>query len=158
MMYNKEFGCNDIKILVNSNNKKVIDDLIDKYDDYYCDNTGNIDYIINYIVGEPPKGAKKYLDCERGDDSYNYITGNENELTVYLPEYNSFKEAFAKRIFTTTFVKMFQEKGYVILHGACVAKAITPNLALVESFKESTLSTVGTFCCTTQYFPSESSI
>ncbi len=122
MMYNKKFGCNDINILVNSNSKKVIEDLIDKYDNYYCDNTGDIDYIINYIVGEPTKEVKKYLDCERGDNSYNYITGNEKELTVYLPEYNSFKESFAKRIFTTAFVKMFQEKGYVILHGACAVK------------------------------------
>lgn len=121
-MCEKEFGCNDIKILVKSNDKRVIDDLIDKFGDYYCDDLITVDYVINYIVGELPKGKVNYFDCERGDNSYNFITGNNKELTVYLPDYNSYKEAFAKRIFTTTFVKMFQKKGYIIMHGACAIK------------------------------------
>lgn len=121
-MFEKEFGCNDVKILARSNSEKVINDLVNKYGNYYCDNSINTDYVINYIIGDITSEKHGYFDNEIGDDSFNFITGNNKELTVYLKEYNPYKEDYIKRIFTTTYVKMFQKKGYIILHGACAVK------------------------------------
>ncbi|MGM9878932.1 MAG: hypothetical protein ACI31R_02790 [Bacilli bacterium] len=119
-MSNYIFSCNDISIKVNSFCSEIIDDLIDMFGDYYNDPITDIKYEINFLIGIPED--PKYMDKEKNDTSYNYIKKNGNSLNVYLPYYSSEKKSFVKRIFTTTWIKVFQKEGYCILHGACAYK------------------------------------
>lgn len=122
-MYERIFCCNDVKILVRTNEELILNSLILKFGEYYndlsCDN--HIDYVISYIVTSSIPNTK-IRDCESGENCYNYIQGDEKEIKVYLPYYDSTKDNFIKRIFTTVYVKQFQKKNYCILHGACASK------------------------------------
>lgn len=121
-MYIKKFSCNEITILVRTNSKEVLESLSYKYGNYYNDLENPKIYTIDYIVDKSFDIEKKYSDCEYKDKTQNYIFGDEKSLKVYLPYYDKYKEQFVKRIFTTTFLKLFEKNGYIILHGACVKK------------------------------------
>ncbi len=114
------FACNDMSIKVNSDNSKIINYLNDMFGSYYNDVSKGIDYEINFLVGIPL--SFDYIDRERYDSTDNYINGNTKELNINIPYFDKTKELFIKRIFTTTAVKIFEQKGYTIVHGACAVK------------------------------------
>ncbi|MDD2377813.1 MAG: hypothetical protein PHE05_03175 [Bacilli bacterium] len=117
-MEQKLFGCYDTAILVKSNSKELLNDLIRIYGEYYQD-IYNPTYVLNFIVGKKPDDYD-IKDKEVEDSTYNYIKSNEDGLTIYLDDYNQPKKQFAKRIFTNSFVRAFQKNDYIIIHGACV--------------------------------------
>jgi hypothetical protein len=119
-MYNKLLGCNDICVLIESNNQEVIQDLDNMFGSYYKD-ISLPKFVIRYIEGILPN-KYHYFDNERGDTTYNYLVMDGNCLTVYFDKYTSYKKQFNKRIFTTSFIKLFQQYGYTIIHGASAEK------------------------------------
>lgn len=115
------FTCYDTAVKINSESNKIIEYLIDMFSSYYhIDNKIEADFELSFNIGIPNKYL--YIDNEKGDYSVNYIIGNNKKIDIYLPYIDDFKLSFVKRIFTTTFVKTFQKKGYTILHGACAFK------------------------------------
>lgn len=122
MEYKERFGNNNIGIIVSTNYINILDDLLDKYENYFIDNPPYYCFKINFIVKNNLQNISGYKDNENGDSTYNLICGDKNELFVYLPYYDNYKEDFVKRILTTSFVKKFQENSYAIIHGACITK------------------------------------
>lgn len=114
------FTCNDVSITVNSDHSEIINYLNNMFGNYYNDISKDIDYEINFFIGMPT--STTYIDHEKGDPTENYIDGSTEELNIYIPYFDKTKESFVKRIFTTTTVKVFEKKGYTILHGACAIK------------------------------------
>lgn len=112
------FGCNDTAILVKSNCKELIMDLNRIYGSYYSD-VCKESYVLNFCIGQCP-GEYKIVDREDNDNTDNYIEVENNSLTIYMDNYDNLKKQFAKRIFTNSFVRVFQNNGYTIVHGACV--------------------------------------
>ncbi len=112
------FRSNDISILVESNNSKIIEDLKLKYQTYF-DTNDNFDFKITYLDHCLPLQTS-YKSKERNEKDYNYLDFNGDSLTVYFKCYDSTKEDFAKRILTTSLIKVLQKNGYTILHGGCV--------------------------------------
>ena len=117
--YEYIFKINDVCIKVKSDNKKIIDDLIFKYGSYY-ETSNEYDFEINYIVNSKNKYGFEYKESIQKEQ--NYLYKNDNSLDVYMNEYTNLDEDFAKRIFTTTVIKVLQEHDYTILHAACVAQ------------------------------------
>lgn len=122
MEYKERFGNNDIGIIVSSNDRIILDGLIDKYENYFIDNPPYYSFKINFIIKSDLENITGYKDNENGDSTFNIICGDKNEMFVYLPYYDNYKEDFVKRILTTSFVKKFQENKYAIIHGACITK------------------------------------
>ena len=122
MEYKEKFGNNDIGIVVSSNDITILNDLIDKFGNYFIDKTPFSCLKINFIIKHNLENISGYKDNESGDTTYNIICGDKNEMFVYLPYYDLYKEDFIKRILTTSFIKKFQENNYAIIHGACITK------------------------------------
>ena len=115
------FSCSDVAVKINSEEENIIKYLIEMFGNYYEINNGMPPtIIINFKIGIPKKF--QFKDKEQADNSYNYISGNKNEININIPYYNESKQLFIKRIFTTSFIKAFQKKDYMILHGACAFK------------------------------------
>lgn len=115
------FSCNDVALKINSDNEDIMKYLIEMFGNYYEVNNSVIPtIIINFKTGIT--NEFQFKDKERDDNSYNYISGSDNELNINLPYYDELKQSFIKRMFTTSFIKAFQKKDYMILHGACAFK------------------------------------
>ena len=115
------FSCNDVAVKINSDEEDIMKYLIEMFGNYYEINNDAIPtIIINFKIGIP--NEFQFKDKEQGDTSYNYISGSKNEININLPYYDESKQSFIKRMFTTSFIKAFQKKDYMILHGACVFK------------------------------------
>lgn len=116
------FTCNDVSVKVNSEESEILTYLTDMFGDYYkvAEDMEEADSNIYFHTNEPE--SYLYLDREKGDPTNNYIDGDKDALHIYLPSFNEKKLSYVKRIFTTTWVKTFQKKGYTILHGACAYK------------------------------------
>lgn len=124
MEYKERFGNNDIGIIVSSNDRIILDGLIDKYENYFIDNPPYYSFKINFIIKSDLENITGYKDNENGDSTFNIICGDKNEMFVYLPYYDNYKEDFVKRILTTSFVKKFQENKYAIIHVHVLQKII----------------------------------
>lgn len=113
--------CNGIKIGVNSNNDKLVYDLVKRFGDYLNLTKDEADYNISYLVYESaiPLGNEFK---EINETEYNYVTSKDDNLYVFMKEYSKEKEDFVKRIFTNYYIKVLQKNGYSIIHGACVSK------------------------------------
>ena len=115
------FSCNDVAVKINSDDENITKYLIEMFGNYYEINSNVMPTIvINYKIGVPSEF--QYKDKEQNDNSYNYISGNENEININIPYYDETKQSFIKRVFTTSSVKAFQKENYMILHGACTFK------------------------------------
>ena len=116
------FTCNDVSVRVSSEEERILTYLENMFGDYYklSENVQNVDSNLFFHTRKPD--SYLYLDREKGDSTNNYITGDKDGLHIYLPEFNDKKLSYVKRIFTTSWVKTFQKKGYTILHGACAFK------------------------------------
>jgi len=113
--------CNEIKIGINSNNNELIYDLVKKYADYFRLTNNETDFNISYLVYENliPLGNEFK---EVNEKEYNYVTSKDDNLYVFMKDYNKEKEDFVKRIFTNYYIKVLQKNGFSIIHGACVSK------------------------------------
>lgn len=115
------FSCNDVAVKINSDQEDIIEFLIDMFGNYYEINNDCFPTItINYKLGIA--NNFQFIDKEHNDNSYNYVNGNEKEININIPYYDKSKQSFIKRMFTTSFIKAFQKKGYMIMHGACAFK------------------------------------
>ncbi len=114
------FGCNDTAIIVRSNYQKVINDLKCLFGEYYKESC-EPSLTLNFYVDLTPT-EYQIEDCEDGDPMLNQIKSDSQNINIYFSEYNEYKKKFAQRIFTNTFTRIFQKKGYIIIHGACVQK------------------------------------
>jgi len=120
-MVNIVLESNGVKIGVNSNKKEVIMTLIEKFGNYFNIVSEKADFNISYLVYELPIPlGEKYKELNEGE--FNYVSGNDDNLFVFMKEYDIEKEDFVKRIFTNYYIKVLQKLGYTILHGACVSK------------------------------------
>ncbi|MBR6689893.1 MAG: hypothetical protein IKL65_01010 [Bacilli bacterium] len=115
------FNCNDIKIGINSNNDELIYDLIKKYGNYFKLTNDSSDFNISYLVYENPIPLGTEFK-EINETEYNYVAHKDDNLYVFMKEYNKTKEDFVKRIFTNYYIKVLQKNGFIIIHGACVSK------------------------------------
>ena len=115
------FECNEIKIGVNSNDDSLIYDLISKYGNYFKLTNEKSDYNISYLVYENPIPLGNEFK-EVNETEYNYVTSKDDNLYVFMKQYDKTKEDFTKRIFTNYYIKVLQKNGFVIMHGACVSK------------------------------------
>lgn len=115
------FKCNDIKIGINSNNDELIYDLIKKYGDYFNLTNDSADFNISYLVYENPIPLGTEFK-EINETEYNYVAHKDDNLYVFMKDYNKTKEDFVKRIFTNYYIKILQKNGFIIIHGACVSK------------------------------------
>ena len=121
MMKSVVFSCNDVAVKINSDDEDIIKYLIEMFGNYYeMNNSEKATITINFRIGL--SNEFQFKDKERGDTSYNYISGSKNEININLPYYDESKQSFIKRIFTTSFIKAFQQTDYMILHGACAFK------------------------------------
>lgn len=118
--YEYIFKINDVKLKIKSNDIRIIESLLEKYANYYEIGTEPVDFTINYSVGTNCNLGIPYKEKEQKKISY--INKNGNELYAYIEDFTANDINFIKRIFTTTLVKVLQEKQYTIIHGACVAK------------------------------------
>lgn len=123
-MYSYVFGCNDVALKVESNSKKLVEDLVNLYGDYYSDGVIvpmiTIRYLENYVF-------ENYIVKDREDEneSYNYLnfdSQNNTLIASFDDEYSDKKLQFMQRIMCNVFIMEFQRNGYAIIHGACVAK------------------------------------
>ena len=115
------FECNGIKIGVNSNDDTLIYDLINKYGNYFNLINDKAEYNISYLVYENSIPLGKEFK-EINETEYNYVTSKDDNLYVFMQQYDITKEDFTKRIFTNYYIKVLQKNGFVIMHGACVSK------------------------------------
>lgn len=113
------FKVNDTKIKVRSNDPNVLINLIKLFGSYYEEGFGEEDISINYIVGT--KRKTEYPVKENGQSKYGYVNKENNTINVFMYKYDEKDRDFVKRIFTTTVIKTLQQKGYVIVHGACAS-------------------------------------
>ena len=120
-MVNIVFESNGVKIGVNSNKKEVMLNLIEKFGNYFNISSEKADFNISYLVYDLPIPlGEKYKEINEGE--FNYITSKDNNLYVFMKDYDLSKEDFVKRIFTNYYIKVLQKLGYTIIHGACVSK------------------------------------
>lgn len=118
--YEYIFKINDVNLKIRSNDIRIIESLVDKYADYYEMGIEPVDFTINYSVTDYSKLGFSYKEKDQKDPVY--INKNGNELHVFIKKFTENDINFVKRIFTTTLIKVLQEKQYTIIHGACVAK------------------------------------
>lgn len=118
------FGCNNVSIKVETNSRRLLSDLYSLYGEYYCDQTSP-SFTIKYIEGpitEEVIDNYQIADREDENETYNYINFKKDVLSVHFDHYDISKVQFMQRIMINTFITELQRKGYVIVHGACVAK------------------------------------
>lgn|SRR5574344_442765 len=123
-MYSFTFGCNDVAIKVETNSRQLLQDLYVLYGEYYCD-SATANTTIRYIEGlidEDVLSSYQIADRENEYETYNYLNYDNHVLTVNLDHYDISKVQFMQRILINTFVMELQKRGYIIVHGACVAK------------------------------------
>lgn len=80
MEYKERFGNNDIGIIVSSNDRIILDGLIDKYENYFIDNPPYYSFKINFIIKSDLENITGYKDNENGDSTFNIICGDKNEM------------------------------------------------------------------------------
>ena len=85
------FQCNDIKIGVNSNDDKLIYDLVKKYGNYFKLTNDNADFNISYLVYENPIPLGNEFK-EVNESEYNYVTSKDDNLYVFMKSYDKTKE------------------------------------------------------------------
>jgi len=120
-MVNIVLESNGVKIGVNSNKKEIIINLIEKFGNYFNISSEKADFNITYLGYELPIPlGEKYKEINEYE--YNYITSKDDNLFVFMKEYDTSKADFIKRIFTNYYIKVLQKLGYTIIHGACVSK------------------------------------
>lgn len=114
------FKANDTNIKIRSNNSKIITDLVKLFGSYYEEGKLTSDITINYIVGTTRKAKYEYKEKEQ--TTSNYIERKDDQINIYMKQYETNDIVFVKRMFTSILIKVLQKKGYVILHGACAGK------------------------------------
>lgn len=114
------FKVNDTNVKVRSNNPNVVINLIKLFGSYYEETNDKEEIAINYIVGS--KRKTDYPIKESNQSEFSYVDKIEDNINIYMSKYDEKDKDFVKRMFTSILTKTLQQKGYVILHGACASR------------------------------------